>query len=336
MRAQAHQFITQLYNEGLPVFTKTALEDIAQQFDQCAEKASYGQTIRVTALNGAIVEFPLETDNPYPYDYGDDDYRCIMTRPRLVYRTAAELTADRDVQFFSPTRAYLPLEVAHSTEKRCLSTGCTVDGWPTTSYEAVVDRFCRARTAWRASEHYRQFMAALSSATIPTGIRNIVGFACSTMNWAYEDKLPSDAQHALLLGLRDLLSADGHVDVHCIVQDPIYTDIDRQVLQSLNVTVLDDPRAFLEVDNNSVVLSVSPDIPIQQIITDIARPAILLWNRVTEGKKEDPFAADYASTRVISMIRDEYVKVPIPEDRDYFDDLALYVRKAACTRTEGS
>lgn len=78
MRAQAHQFITQLYNEGLPVFTKTALEDIAQQFDQCAEKASYGQTIRVTALNGAIVEFPLETDNPYPYDYGDDDYRCIM------------------------------------------------------------------------------------------------------------------------------------------------------------------------------------------------------------------------------------------------------------------
>lgn len=78
MMAEARQFITQLYDDGVPVFTKAALENIANQFDKCAATMALGQTIRVPALNGAIVEFPLETGNPYPYDYGDDDHRFIM------------------------------------------------------------------------------------------------------------------------------------------------------------------------------------------------------------------------------------------------------------------
>lgn len=71
---------------------------------------------------------------------------------------------------------------------------------------------------------------------------------------------------------------------------PPYTDTYSQVLQLLGITVLDDPRAFLQVDDYTVVLSLSPDIPVRQIITDIARPVILLWNKVTVGEQEDSFA----------------------------------------------
>lgn len=70
-------------------------------------------------------------------------------------------------------------------------------------------------------------------------------------------------------------------------RDPVYTDTDKQVLQSLNITVVDDPRAFLHVDEASVIFSVSPDIPVREIIADIARPAILLWNKVAEGNEEN-------------------------------------------------
>lgn len=77
--AEAREFITRRYDEGVPFFTKAALENIVQQFDNCAGMPAHEQRIiRVPALNGEIIEFPLETGNVYPYDYGDDDHICIM------------------------------------------------------------------------------------------------------------------------------------------------------------------------------------------------------------------------------------------------------------------
>ena len=91
------------------------------------------------------------------------------------------------------------------------------------------------------------------------------------------------AQHTLALTVRDHL-ANGYGkdanDIKCYAQDPIYMAEDKAVLAEAGFTVVNDPRGFLHVDNASVVISVSPDIPVRQIIADIARPAILIWNRV--------------------------------------------------------
>ncbi len=65
-----------------------------------------------------------------------------------------------------------------------------------------------------------------------------------------------------------------------------YVDTDKEVLGRVGVTVVDDPRGFLEVDDNSVVICVAPNVPVKQIIADIARPAVLIWNRVT-GSADD-------------------------------------------------
>jgi hypothetical protein len=53
-------------------------------------------------------------------------------------------------------------------------------------------------------------------------------------------------------------------------------------LAEFGFTVLDDPRALLEVGNRSVVVSFAPDSPLRQIVADIARPAALIWPRVTD------------------------------------------------------
>ncbi|XWW92120.1 hypothetical protein V2A60_000042 [Cordyceps javanica] len=147
------------------------------------------------------------------------------------------------------------------------------------------------------------------------------------MDWAKEERLASDAQHALLLALRDFLLSEKHSGMNCFAQDPNYTDTDRKILRSLDVAVLDDPRAFLQVDDGSVVVPIAPNIPVRQIITDIARPAILLWDRVCEENWHEALLADAVSPRVAAMIRDDYVEVPIPEDREYFNNMALYIRK---------
>ena len=49
------------------------------------------------------------------------------------------------------------------------------------------------------------------------------------------------------------------------------------------IIVIDDPRAFLEVDEASVVIALAPDIPARQIIADLTRPAILLWDNVVNS-----------------------------------------------------
>jgi hypothetical protein len=52
------------------------------------------------------------------------------------------------------------------------------------------------------------------------------------------------------------------------------------LLAEVGITVVEDPQCFLEVDDQSVVLSFNAAAPVKQIITDLARPAILVWDEV--------------------------------------------------------
>ncbi len=45
------------------------------------------------------------------------------------------------------------------------------------------------------------------------------------------------------------------------------------------IKVLDHPiSGFLEVDEASVVVSIAPNVPVKQIVSDISTPAMILWN----------------------------------------------------------
>jgi hypothetical protein len=146
-------------------------------------------------------------------------------------------------------------------------------------------RFEVEQREWVRGELFQQLKSILITAGLRSGITKIVAFACSTMTFITSEKLPSIAQHALVLMLRDLLTQqeNGAGQIKCYAQDPIYTSIDEQILNEVGITVLDDPQGFIEVDEMSIVVSISPDIPVKQIIADITRPAVLIWDN---GSKE--------------------------------------------------
>lgn len=196
----------------------------------------------------------------------------------------------RNANYSSLLRAYLAVEVAHSTEVRSRHTNETVDLWPSLGYLVVKQRLEDTKRTLKASEHFAQLKATLTSVRIPSGINKIVALACSTMTWADEDAaMPSMAQHTLALTLRDFLvtaysstlpdDEECIREIECYAQDPIYTPVDEQVLSEAGFTILDDPRAFLEIDEGSIVISISPDIPVRQIVADIARPAMMIWDK---------------------------------------------------------
>lgn len=105
-------------------------------------------------------------------------------------------------------------------------------------------------------------------------------------------------QRALLLTLRDVLEKATQDSYHCClssiypiacyVQDPAYTKVDQAVLAKHGITTLGDPKGILEVDDSTAILSCSPDIPVKQIVSDLANPAIMMVDRVLDYDPTGP------------------------------------------------
>ncbi|KAG8164437.1 hypothetical protein KVR01_006355 [Diaporthe batatas] len=320
--AAAHKLISTKYDAGVPFFTKDSFRDIVQQLESGGNP---DHEVSVVGLDGASVCFQINTGKEHPDHPFGNDYVCIMTKPILEYHDVNELLADEDLHYYSLRRAYLPVEVAHWTEIRRAHTGELVSPWPAADYATVRQRFEQARRSLERSELFAQIRSMLTSTTIPRGIQKIVALACSTLTWAGESRR-SMAQHALALAIGDVLGGGGDGGLKCYAQDPVYTPVDEQVLREAGFNVLDDPRAFLEVDEESVVIAIAADIPIRQIIADIARPAIMILHEVVPSNRSVVWA-DPVSPRVEEMLK-EYTELVFPADNETFGNLSVYIRKA--------
>lgn len=99
-------------------------------------------------------------------------------------------------------------------------------------------------------------------------------------------------QHALLHTLRDMVASlftanvASHID--CYAQDPIYSDTDKAVLQRYGICPVDDPEGFLEVDQATAVISISPNIPVRGVIADLALPVVMIWDYVDFSEAPGP------------------------------------------------
>ncbi|KAL4945592.1 hypothetical protein BDV06DRAFT_209333 [Aspergillus oleicola] len=129
-------------------------------------------------------------------------------------------------------------------------------------------------------------------------------------------------------------------EIKCYAQDPAYTEADTVLLRSLGISTLDDPKGLLEIDDETLVFSVSPNVPVKQIVADVAWPGVMIWNTVALEEKEAqwekkvrdgeeywvvPFTTDPDSQRVRDMVS-HYTSVPLKDSDEYFGDLTIYVR----------
>ncbi|KAG7291197.1 hypothetical protein NEMBOFW57_001209 [Staphylotrichum longicolle] len=207
-----------------------------------------------------------------------------------MYRTVQDLLPPEGAQCYSVCRAYLPVEVVHSTEVRNAHTNEVVDLWPTADHVTVKSRFEQAKCSLVATEHFARIKSSLGSIVIPLGIDKIVAFGCSTISSLKDDSVVSSmAQHSLALMIRDFLVdlyGEHSRTIQCYPENPFYAPIDNLVLSEAGFTIIDDLRAFLEVDETSVVIAMDPDIPVRQIVADTARPAMMVWNKV---RVSEPF-----------------------------------------------
>lgn len=252
--------------------------------------------------------------------------------PCLLYSTYQSLLNHR-----YSDQALCPLQICYGGQNV---------GENNSSLEDTRISFQACRKTWEASESFLKLKSSMAATASLPGITKIIAFACSSMSDGNHRRQRSASQHALILGLRNMLGASQPgVHIKCFAQDPAYSEVDAAVLAEAGITVVDDPQGFLEVDDQSVVLSFSPNVPVRQIITDLARPVVLAWDTVlTEeetvgrwaGLVEPPKAVagaedvesclcDPESSRVRAMIREEYFKVEKLDQKE-FGDASVYIR----------
>lgn len=139
----------------------------------------------------------------------------------------------------------------------------------------------KKQLGWTESDMCHNLKQILSSSAADLDISKIVGFSLGSIS--YDNKDRSAYQHALLLTLRDYLLEERDIVAPCYVQDPIYTDEDNTIMKENDVEILDDPLGWLEIDDSSIVVSISSNVSSKEIIADIARPAIVIWERVGDN-----------------------------------------------------
>lgn len=210
--------------------------------------------------------------------------------PVVEYHTYQKLVAaNTDPDRFSPKLAYCPLRVDYNERDRDRATGELLPNSNAQSLEATEKALYAGVKAWEASEECKRLTTALMASKTPDKITKVIAFACANFSSGHEYDEYSITQHALILTIKSILQRKklaGDEEIMCYAQDPVYTDVERAILEGVGIHVLEDPHALLEVDQSSIVISISPGIPVRQIVTDIARPAIMIWDKVNKSQDE--------------------------------------------------
>ncbi|KAI1372005.1 hypothetical protein F4677DRAFT_463619 [Hypoxylon crocopeplum] len=339
--------IIDIYNRDIPFFIRADLENVAKQLDSHKEGTLEDDTLHLTNLKGEDVEIILNPTVPSVWKDTRCDHGDRREGPYIYYRSIQKTIDYLDMESFDRQSAYLPFAVLYPSPTRHTHYS---DVPPTISIRRLNKVLGKKRKSWEACEQYSHLKGLLKSNEILLrNVNKVVAFACGTMVDGSEIKRDNVTQHAFILSVQKILlkmkgrvarsflppflskgkSAD--IGVRCISQDPAYWPLDKQVLFGAGVHVLEDPVAFLEVDHNSIVVSIDANAPIQQIIADLGRPAAIIWQKLVEGVNTPNTAkarewGDPSSTRVQKMLDNEYTKLEL-KNHVALKNIILYIRR---------
>jgi hypothetical protein len=148
------------------------------------------------------------------------------------------------------------------------------------TFEEIRQEYAIHEAAWKRSKSCKNVKQQFSTLA-DLGIQKIVGFGLGDLQGMGERAgARSHTQHAAVRTIAKTLKRTTGRDIQCFVQDPVYSETDKEFLRSIGIVVLDDPKGFLEVGTDTLVFTVSPNVPVKQIIADLQWPAAMIWDTV--------------------------------------------------------
>jgi SRR1 len=218
-------------------------------------------------------------------------------KPSICYVAMQHLISETWIDFLEVDLAYCNLKIYHDVDMLIEETNGAVrrtkfTGKPKDQLKQIFEKDLHE---WMSSEQCRQLKSMKILREDTHRVKKIIAFACGSITHADpRSRARSSYQHGLIITMREILSQarqdevkrgqeDAGERIQCFVQDPWYTDVETEIFfEDYGISTLEDPVGFLEVDDSTLVLSFSPNVPCKQIIADIAKPAIIIWDRVRE------------------------------------------------------
>ncbi|EGD93097.1 hypothetical protein TESG_00653 [Trichophyton tonsurans CBS 112818] len=325
-REEAKSFVKKAYDDGVPLFTKSALREIQKQL---TSDLRAGQKVSIKGIDGVTVEFDVKTGDVV---LSGTNSEYVAMKPSVYYRSLASILSCR----YGINIRYCTMGIQHPVFLQHDATKEIIDIKPTKDYDSVKKSFTDIQQRWESSDTCLQLRAALKDIKLPQDIiiNKIVAFACGSISgdrkspsdayWAASSRERSSYQHSMLCTLQDTLKArKGCHEVQCFAQDPIYTGIDSKILGEAGITIVEDPEGFLQVDDATVVVSLYPNAPIKQVVADISRPAVIIWDVFTE---DGDGLTDPVSSRVEALMQGFCQEYQFPSDDDNMRNIAVFTR----------
>ncbi|PYH87873.1 hypothetical protein BO71DRAFT_392653 [Aspergillus ellipticus CBS 707.79] len=311
------EHVVRLYNAGKPLFPRTLLEDLNRQIEEGKEE------VRIEDLD----------DVPSTYSLGVPALCSDFATTYCIGYTS--------IQLLTHVRPSFPTMIL--SDQAPVSILYThYPSVPASTLEEVRGAFGKIRGHWEESETCQELTSHLSTMKASTRIQKIVAFGLGTLAKVQNGRLStrSYVQHAAIRSMVTALADVDGEEIQCYAQDPWYDEMDVAFLGSIGITVVSDPKGFLEIDESTLVFSVCPNVPVKQIVADVRWPGAMIWNTVSEGEETKqwkkrlrsgeefwlgPLITDPDSPRVCDMVR-HYTRVPLRDPKDYFGDLSIYVK----------
>ncbi|KKK23058.1 hypothetical protein ARAM_004828 [Aspergillus rambellii] len=315
------EHLSRLYNSGKPLFPRALLADLDDQIEQGNDE------VYIDDLDDVRHAYSLKIPS-WCSDFA--------TNYRIGYSSIQNLTCIHPSFPEISLRDNAPVSICYTSSAE----------FPKSPAEDVRQAFKTSLVAWKASETCKTLERHMSTLSFSTPINKIIGFGLGTLSVLEHDyhSTRSHAQHAAIGSMVETLTRrgiNGDQEIKCYAQDPAYNDVDQDLLRSLGIVPLDDPKGFLEIDASTLVFSVSPNIPVKQVVVDVQWPAAMIWNTVNPEENENsrwekqmrngeefwvvPYTTDPDSKRVRKMV-EHYTSVSLCDLDEYFGDLTIYVK----------
>ncbi|KAF2810319.1 uncharacterized protein BDZ99DRAFT_570907 [Mytilinidion resinicola] len=295
---------------GSPIFSRALLEYVDRVWT-----SGEGGKLVINDINGKPHEYKVE-QHWKPNHHEREGYGPYT--PSISYKSYQALADDTPPWYNGDGNTVDPEAKIDWPPKVPISVASCSFFQGTSSFEEVHAAHQAASLQWLESDACTVLKRKLAAALCDTApVNRIVCFALGNLQ-RHNDNA-SHAQHACIQTLREILpKGDAGEAVPVWVQDPGYTDIDKRILTALDINVVEDPQGFLAITPSTLVMSLSPDIPVRQIVADVQWPAALICDTIhadeTDFEKREfidfggskvpvsPYTTDPCSKRVQAMI----------------------------------
>lgn len=202
------------------------------------------------------------------------------TSPVSQYRNE-EVSTERQAESTEAPSMEAPSEEAQSTGTESMETESTETGvvrLPITTSWGLIRAVEILWKEWVATYQHQNIRWALSRCN--RLVTNAVAFELGSPITYPGVTAQLILQHCLLLAACDSLGVPLRTQLACVSQSCSYTEEDCQALYEFGIQACTEFGGFLRIDHDSVVVSMYPDIVVQELATSSVRPAVIICVKI--------------------------------------------------------